>query len=367
MSDTSTNAAQITAEWIRRPLPDLGGISPEEAASDPSRRKQLDDIMTELAGHYVRITNLGLPGVNPRDIRKALGLDVAPPVQTPRPPARSVKAGPVKRNALLDELGTALTGGDVDSVAFFNTKNGTIDHYMHNLGDQENERIAQAGANPDLKKISPVTTEVRYGIMSDFIGSVEDINIAGRLRSAISGKGAFRRFREAVDEDDSLRRRWLAYRTKRHYYLALDWIHKLALKPEQYGVATSDYDWQPPTPVQPTAGSAESAAPAGASQEPAAEAAVREPGQASDNGQLADHTQASRDESAPQEDRSEPAPTVRSESPEPADGDGLQHAEGREEAPAAASAHASEESHEKDTDREAVSDGQASDQPASAS
>jgi len=263
MSDTATNAAQITAEWIRRPLSDLGGISPEEAASDPNRRKQLDDVMTELAGHYVRLTNLGLPAVNPRDIRKALGLESAPAAAPPRALARSVKAGPVKRNALLDELGTALTGGDVDSVAFFNTKDGTIDHYMHNLGDQENQRIAQAGANPDFRKISPVTTEVRYGIMSDFISSVEDINVAGRLRSAISGKGAFRRFREAVDEDDSLRRRWLAYRTKRHYYLALDWMHKLGLRPEQFGVTTSDYDWQPPAAAQaqPPANAAEQSAP----------------------------------------------------------------------------------------------------------
>ncbi|MDQ6824435.1 MAG: UPF0158 family protein [Candidatus Eremiobacteraeota bacterium] len=246
MSDASTNATQVTAEWVRRPLVELGGLSPADAAAEPSARKKLEDLLTELAGHHVRLTNLGLPAVNPQDVRKALGMEAVPPSSVPRTAARSIKAGPVKRNALLDELGTALTGGDVDSVAFFNTKTGAIDHFMHNLGEQENERIAQAGANTELRKISPVTTEVRYGIMSDFISSVEDINVAGRLRSAISGKGAFRRFREAVDEDDSLRRRWLAYRTKRHYYLALDWMHRLELKPEQYGISTSDYDWQPP-------------------------------------------------------------------------------------------------------------------------
>jgi len=103
----------------------------------------------------------------------------------------------------------------------------------------------QAQSDPVYQKVTPVTTEVRYAIMSDFISSVEDINVAGRLRSAISGKGAFRRFREAVDEDDGLRRRWLAYRTKRHYYLALDWLAKNGLSPEQYGINVADYDWQP--------------------------------------------------------------------------------------------------------------------------
>lgn len=247
MSDNNATDAYVTAEWIRRSLPDLGGLSPADAAADPEGRKKLDDLLTELAGHHVRMARLGLPAVNPSDIRKALGIEHAPHAGSGRPPARPFRAGPVKRNALLDELGTALTGGDVDSVAFFNAKTGAVEHFMHNLGDQENARIAQAGADPDLRKVSPVTTEVRYGIMSDFIGSVEDIVFAGKLRTAISGKGAFRRFRETVDEDDALRRRWLAYRTKRHYHLALDWLHKLSLEPGKYGINPAELDWEAPS------------------------------------------------------------------------------------------------------------------------
>jgi Uncharacterised protein family (UPF0158) len=245
MAEPSINEAYVTSEWIRRPLADLGGISPQEAAADPQGRKKLEDLFIELAGHHVRLSNLGLPAFDPRELRKVLGLeDVHGPHA--RQPARHVRMGPVKRSPLLDELGTALTGGDVDSVAFFNIRTGAIEHFMHNLGDQETARIAEAQNNPDLRKINPVTTETRYGIMSDFIGLVDDITVAGRLRSAISGKGAFRRFREAVDEDDGLRRRWLAYRTKRHYLLALDWMHKLGLSPEQFSLNAADYDWQPP-------------------------------------------------------------------------------------------------------------------------
>jgi len=245
MSDNNATDAYITAEWIRRPLPDLGGLSPVDAAADAEGRKKLDDLLVELAGHHVRMRRLGLTSVNPAEIRKALGLEAHAHSAPSRAPARAVRAGPVKRNALLDELGTALTGGDVDSVAFFNVKTGAVEHFMHNLGDQENARIAQADADTDLKKVSPVTTEIRYGIMSDFIGMVDDIAFAGKLRSAISGKGAFRRFRETVDEDDGLRRRWLSYRTKRHYHLALDWLHKLGLSPSAFGLNPSDFDWEP--------------------------------------------------------------------------------------------------------------------------
>jgi hypothetical protein len=237
----STDNAHVTVEWIRRPLADLGGVSPADAVTDAEKRRKLDDLLVELAGHHVRLTNLGLPAVNPADIRKALGIEAAV-AAAPRAPARVVRPGPIKRHQLLDELGTALTGGDVDSVAYYNLKGHAVEHFMHNLGDQENVRIAEADANADMKKIAPVTTEVRYGIMSDFIGLVEDINVAGRLRTAISGKGAFKRFREAVDEDDTLRRRWLGYRTKRHYHLALDWLHANDLKPE--GISGSDYDWE---------------------------------------------------------------------------------------------------------------------------
>lgn len=245
MTESQTNDTELAAEWIRRPLADLGGVAPQDAAAEAQGRKKLEDLFIELAGHHVRLLGLGLPAVDPRELRRALGMEAAPPVHQPRA-ARAVRMGPVKRSALLDELGTALTGGDVDSVAFFNVKTGAIEHFMHNLGDQETARIAQAQANTDMRKVSPVTTDVRYGIMSDFIGLVEDITIAGRLRSAISGKGAFRRFREAVDEDDALRRRWLAYRTKRHYLLALDWLHRMGHAPSQYGLNVADYDWTPP-------------------------------------------------------------------------------------------------------------------------
>jgi len=245
MSDNNATNAYVTAEWIRRPLSDLGGVSPVDAAADADGRKKLDDLLIELAGVQARMRRLGLPAVNPDEIRKALGIEAPAHHAVSRMPSRVVRAGPVKRNALLDELGTALTGGDVDSVAFFNGKTGAVEHFMHNLGDQENARIAQAEADPELRKVTPVTTEVRYAIMSDFIGMVDDIAFAGKLRSAISGKGAFRRFRETVDEDDALRRRWLSYRTKRHYHLALDWLHKLGLDLGALGLNRADFDWEP--------------------------------------------------------------------------------------------------------------------------
>jgi len=286
MTEHTAEHTHVAAEWIRRPLADLGGSSPQDAAADPQGRKKLEDLFTELAGMRVRLAGLGLPAVDPGELRKALGIE---PPMAAAPAARQMRAvrmGPVKRSALLDELGTALTGGDVDSVAFFNVKTGAIEHFMHNLGDQETARIAQAQADADMRKVTPVTTDVRYGIMSDFIGLVEDIAVAGRLRSAISGKGAFRRFRETVDEDDALRRRWLAYRTKRHYLLALDWLHRLGHAPGQYGLNPTDYDWIAPAEEAETP----SQSPAEASPEPANQATAGSNGEAPESGDQQDST-----------------------------------------------------------------------------
>ncbi|HYK53217.1 MAG TPA: hypothetical protein VEV38_06775, partial [Candidatus Eremiobacteraceae bacterium] len=70
MSDNNATNAYVTAEWIRRPLADLGGVSPADAAADAEGRKKLDDLLIELAGVHVRMRRLGLPAVNPEEIRK---------------------------------------------------------------------------------------------------------------------------------------------------------------------------------------------------------------------------------------------------------------------------------------------------------
>ena len=97
MSDMPTNHTHITAEWIRRPLDDLGGLSPTDAAANSEGRKKLDDLLVELAGHYVRLSNLGLPSVNPVDIRRALGLEA---VASPAGPSGSGASNAARRRII---------------------------------------------------------------------------------------------------------------------------------------------------------------------------------------------------------------------------------------------------------------------------
>lgn len=70
-----------------------------------------------------------------------------------------------------------------------------------------------------------------YRDMRDFIATVEDPATTERLRRAIEGRGAFRRFRDVVFEDDELRHRWLLLSSERALGRARQWLADAGLRP----------------------------------------------------------------------------------------------------------------------------------------
>lgn len=67
--------------------------------------------------------------------------------------------------------------------------------------------------------------------MRDFILTVDDPDLAERLRRAIEGRGAFRRFRDVVFEDDELRHRWTLRSSERQLGRARLWLADAGLRP----------------------------------------------------------------------------------------------------------------------------------------
>ena len=70
-----------------------------------------------------------------------------------------------------------------------------------------------------------------YRDMRDFIATVEDPALAERLRRAIEGRGAFRRFKDVVFEDDELRHRWTLLSSERALGRARRWLADAGLRP----------------------------------------------------------------------------------------------------------------------------------------
>lgn len=70
-----------------------------------------------------------------------------------------------------------------------------------------------------------------YRDMRDFIATVDDPDTTERLRRAIEGRGAFRRFKDVVFEDDELRHRWTLLSSERALGRARRWLADAGLRP----------------------------------------------------------------------------------------------------------------------------------------
>jgi len=64
-------------------------------------------------------------------------------------------------------------------------------------------------------RIDPVSSREQYRWMERFIATVEDEDLRRRLNIAIDGKGAFRRFKDALMSHPVDRERWFAFRSER--------------------------------------------------------------------------------------------------------------------------------------------------------
>jgi hypothetical protein len=70
-----------------------------------------------------------------------------------------------------------------------------------------------------------------YGDMLDFIDTVTDDALAGRLRVAIQGKGAFRRFKDALYPEEHWWSTWSTFSSERQLGRARWWLADAGLRP----------------------------------------------------------------------------------------------------------------------------------------
>jgi uncharacterized protein (UPF0332 family) len=81
------------------------------------------------------------------------------------------------------------------------------------------------GAVPDgAVAIGPLPVAVGYGDMEDFVAYVRDVRARDLLERAIVGRGAFRRFKDALAAFPELRRAWFAFHDARGERRAIEWL-----------------------------------------------------------------------------------------------------------------------------------------------
>jgi hypothetical protein len=76
----------------------------------------------------------------------------------------------------------------------------------------------------DLVWIDPLPSWIWYQDMADFAEAISDERAGRRLARAIQGKGAFRRFKDELHEEQDLLPAWYAFRDARAKRRAVQWL-----------------------------------------------------------------------------------------------------------------------------------------------
>ena len=84
-----------------------------------------------------------------------------------------------------------------------------------------------------------------YNWMRDFIESVDDNGLQGRLSEAISQRRPFRRFRDVLAGDRRLERQWHEFESTRQREAIIEWLHSIGVEPTNPENATYN---PPPLP-----------------------------------------------------------------------------------------------------------------------
>ena len=79
-------------------------------------------------------------------------------------------------------------------------------------------------------RIDPVSSREQYRWMERFIATVEEEELRRRLNIAIDGKGAFRRFKDALMSHPVDRERWFAFRSERLRACMESWLTAHGIK-----------------------------------------------------------------------------------------------------------------------------------------
>ena len=120
-----------------------------------------------------------------------------------------------------------IADGDVRRIV-----DGVADPVMH-------RRIA---SDPNYLCVEPVSSREQYRWMERFIVTLEGEDARQRLTQAIDGKGAFRRFKDALVSYPEDRERWFAFRSDRLRVAMESWLLAHRIKPvsrEEVARATS--------------------------------------------------------------------------------------------------------------------------------
>lgn len=98
---------------------------------------------------------------------------------------------------------------------------------LHMLGDGmwDGEPVDEDfEPSPDFLRIDPIGSRESYGDLEGFTANVRDPRAREQLERAIAGRGAFRRFKDTLQQFPDLRQAWFRFHDARTERRAIEWL-----------------------------------------------------------------------------------------------------------------------------------------------
>ena len=135
------------------------------------------------------------------------------------------------RNFLLEELADALDDRSGQFRYFFIISSGRVEPYA-----AEDPAALRVSARADALPVHPMEPDEAHAMISDFIDTLLDGELADRLRKAHAGGPSAGRFLQALSAYPRARRSWLSYRQRRLEGLAREWLRGAGVDATRYGL-----------------------------------------------------------------------------------------------------------------------------------
>jgi hypothetical protein len=128
------------------------------------------------------------------------------------------------------DLEIAFERNSPDQESFLDLENGDLLSIAAGEPDAESRKTKVAENPARFLRIDPASSREQYRWMEHFVGSVQDQPLRERLLISIDGKGAFRRFKDALLAFPAERERWFTYRSELLHLHIQTWIDHLNIE-----------------------------------------------------------------------------------------------------------------------------------------
>lgn len=142
----------------------------------------------------------------------------------------------------LDMLCMALEDHSPETSWWLNPLSGEVLRHDPDVDDETVDDLDDSG----LIVVEPTSSSVSYRDMEEFVAAVPQRSARDQLARAIEGRGAFRRFKDALFELPELRDQWFAFHDARVRRRALEWLRELGVVVPAVASAAIDASADPP-------------------------------------------------------------------------------------------------------------------------